>query len=282
MTTNWAGNITYRAQEVHRPSSVAELQAVVARSRRVRALGTRHSFNDLADSPGALVSVAGLPAAVEVDTGRVTARVPAGMRYAELTRCLDERGFALPSLGSLPHISVGGACATATHGSGVRNGCLAASVSALDLVTAEGDLVTVARGDGCFDGMVVGLGALGVVTHLTLDLVPAYEMRQQVYKGLPWTCWTTTSASWCRARTASACSPTGARPASPRSGSASGWTSPRGRGQAAVVHRPAGRRALPSRGRDARGELHRAAGRARPLARAPAALPARPRAEQRR
>ncbi|MFB4273144.1 FAD-binding protein [Nonomuraea sp. GTA35] len=189
MTTNWAGNITYRAQEVHRPSSVAELQAVVARSRRIRPLGTRHSFNDLADSPGALVSVTGLPPSVELDTGpvngRATARVPAGMRYAELTRHLDERGFALPSLGSLPHISVGGACATATHGSGVRNGCLAASVSALDLVTAEGDLITVARGDEHFDGTVVGLGALGVVTHLTLDLVPAYEMRQQVYKGLP-------------------------------------------------------------------------------------------------
>ncbi|MFC4117856.1 FAD-binding protein [Nonomuraea zeae] len=185
MTTNWAGNITYRADRIHRPATVAELQALVAGSRRIRALGTRHSFNDLADSSGALVSLADLRSSVELDTGRATAKVPAATRYAELVHFLDERGFALPNLGSLPHISVGGACATATHGSGVRNGCLSTSVSAIELVTAGGDLITVERGGEHFDGVVVGLGALGVVTSLTLDLVPAFEMRQQVYEGLP-------------------------------------------------------------------------------------------------
>ncbi|MGW0804689.1 FAD-binding protein [Nonomuraea sp. NPDC002799] len=185
MTTNWAGNVTYRAERIHRPATLAELRALVARNGNLRALGTRHSFNDLADSPGALVSLTGLPASVEVDTAGATAKVAAGVRYAELTRHLDERGFALPNLASLPHISVAGACATATHGSGVRTGCLATSVSALELVTADGDLARVTRGDEHFDGMVVALGALGVVTSLTLDLVPAFELRQQVYEDLP-------------------------------------------------------------------------------------------------
>jgi alditol oxidase len=184
-STNWAGNITYRAAEIHRPSTVDELRAVVARAGRIRALGTRHSFNDLADSAGALVSVAGLPAAVDVDSAAGTARVAAGLRYAEVADRLDRQGFALHNLGSLPHISVAGACATATHGSGVGNGCLSTAVAGLELVTAAGDLVTLERGDAGFAGAVVGLGSLGVLTALTLRLRPAFEMRQQVYENLP-------------------------------------------------------------------------------------------------
>ncbi len=92
----------------------------------------------------------------------------------------------MPNLASLPHISVAGACATATHGSGVGNGNLATSVSEVELVTAEGELVTIRRGDDDFNGVVVGLGALGVITTVTLDLVPAFDIRQYVYENLPW------------------------------------------------------------------------------------------------
>ncbi|MFC4533036.1 FAD-binding protein [Sphaerisporangium dianthi] len=182
---NWAGNVAYRCARMERPTSVAGLQRLVAGNARVRAVGTRHSFNDLPDTPGILVSVAGLPPVAEVDSAAATVQVAAGMRYAELARHIDREGYALPNLGSLPHISVGGACATATHGSGVRNGCLATAVSGLEMVTAEGDLVTVDRTSGHFAGMPAGLGALGVVTRLTLDLVPSFEMRQRVYEGLP-------------------------------------------------------------------------------------------------
>jgi xylitol oxidase len=183
--TNWAGNVTFGADTVHTPSSLDELRSLVARSRRIRALGTAHSFNDLADSPGDLVTLDGLPQAVEIDPDTATARVPAGVRYAELTRHLHSAGFALRNLGSLPHISVVGACATGTHGSGVANGCLSTEVSGMELVTADGDLVTLRRGaDDHFDGAVVHLGALGVVTAVTLDLVPAYDMSQHVYEDL--------------------------------------------------------------------------------------------------
>lgn len=186
MRTNWAGNITFSAERVHRPATVAQLRALVAAGRRVRALGSGHSFNEIADTDGTLVELSGLPPEIEIDTAAATVRVAAAVRYAELARRLHERGLALPNTASLPHISVAGSVSTGTHGSGDVNGGLATSVRALDLVTATGDTRTLSRdGDGeRFDGAVVALGALGVVTSLTLDLVPAFTMRQNVHTGL--------------------------------------------------------------------------------------------------
>ncbi|MFF9686936.1 FAD-binding protein [Streptomyces sp. NPDC014623] len=183
--TNWAGNITFGAKRVHTPSSVAELQDLVSAGTAVRALGTGHSFNTVADTPGVLISVAGLPRSIEVDREARTATVSAGLRFGELTGPLHRSGFALHNLGSLPHISVAGACATGTHGSGVGNRSLPGAVRALELVTAGGRIVSLERGDPDFAGTVVSLGALGVVTRLTLDLVPAFEIQQWVYEGLP-------------------------------------------------------------------------------------------------
>jgi alditol oxidase len=179
---NWARNVTYGATEIHRPSSLDELRSVVAGAERIRALGTRHAFNRLADTSGSLVSVADLPRVIEVDSAKSTVRVAAGLRYAEVASHVD--GYALPNLASLPHISIAGACATATHGSGVKNGSLSTSVTGLEIVTADGDVINLVRGDPDFPGAVVNLGALGVVTALTLDLVPAFEVRQYVYDGL--------------------------------------------------------------------------------------------------
>jgi xylitol oxidase len=172
---------------VSRPATVSELRGIVADSSRVRALGSGHSFNDIADTDGALVSLAGLPGDVEVDTAAATVRVPAGVRYAALAREVHARGLALHNMASLPHISVAGSVATGTHGSGNANGSLATAVRTVDMVTADGESLTLDRDkDGeRFAGSVVALGALGVVTSLTLDLVPAFDMRQYVFTGLP-------------------------------------------------------------------------------------------------
>ncbi|MET0238059.1 MAG: FAD-binding protein [Kibdelosporangium sp.] len=180
MATNWAGNINYRATRIHRPSSIEELCALVARTSRIRALGTRHAFNELADTTGELVSVADLPRVVEVDSASAQVTVSAGTRYAEFSEELDAKGFALPNLASLPHISVAGACVTATHGSGMRNGSLATSVAGMEIVTADGSLLRLDDPAGT----VVNLGALGIVTSVTLNLVPAFEIRQYVHEGL--------------------------------------------------------------------------------------------------
>lgn len=184
MTRNWAGNITFNAARVHAPSSVERLREIVAGSRSVRALGSGHSFNTIADTRGDLVSVAALPRIVEVDEAAVTVTVGAGLRFAQFTGAVHEAGLALHNLGSLPHISVAGACATGTHGGGVGNGTLASAVRALELVTADGELLRIDRSDEDFAGSVVALGAVGVVTRMTLDLVPGYEIRQWAYEGL--------------------------------------------------------------------------------------------------
>ncbi|MFG3298833.1 FAD-binding protein [Micromonospora chersina] len=183
--TNWAGNVAWSARACHEPSTLDELRRLVAGADRVRAVGTGHSFNRLGDTTGVQVSVAGLPPTVALDRDRGTVTVAAGMRYGDLATALHAEGYAVANLASLPHISVAGAVATATHGSGPAHGNLATAVAALELVTADGDLLTVDRADPRFAGLVVHLGALGVVTRLTLDVVPAFEVRQYVRLGLP-------------------------------------------------------------------------------------------------
>jgi xylitol oxidase len=183
---NWAGNHAYLATKIHQPTTVAEVQELVASRPKIRAVGARHSFSAVADTPGELISFDRLDRVVSIDPERRTATVEAGIRYAPLTRELHRAGFALHNLASLPTISVAGAVSTATHGSGDRNGNLATSVAAIDLITADGQIVTLSREhDGeRFRGAVVGIGALGVVARLTLDLVPAFDIRQDVYEGL--------------------------------------------------------------------------------------------------
>jgi alditol oxidase len=187
--SNWAGNYTYQAAQFHQPETVEQIQELVAHSDKLKALGTRHSFNDIADSPGDLVSLEHLNQVVALDRARRTVTVEAGIRYGRLARWLHSEGYALHNLASLPHISVAGACATGTHGSGDKHGNLSTAVSAMEMVTASGELIQVEREqDGeQFRGAVVGLGGLGVVTKLTLDISPTFEMRQDVYENLPLT-----------------------------------------------------------------------------------------------
>ena len=181
---NWAGNVTYSTERVLRPRSTAEAQELIAAAERLRPLGTRHSFSTVADSAGVLISTEHLNRIIEI--GDETVTVEAGIRYGELATALHDRGLALPNFASLPHISVGGAIATATHGSGATNQSLAAGVSAVELVAADGSIRRLRRGDEGFEGAVVSLGALGLVTRVSLDVVPAFDLRQYVFEQLPW------------------------------------------------------------------------------------------------
>ena len=183
-TTNWAKNLTYGAQRTHRPSSVDEVRRIVAGTERIKALGSRHCFNDIADTEADHLSLASLPGDVDID-GDV-AWVPAGMRYGELAAQLAASGRALHNLASLPHITVAGATATGTHGSGVRNGSLSAAVAGLDIVRADGELVRLRPEDPEFPGAVVHLGALGIVTRIGLRIQPAFDVATTVHLGLSW------------------------------------------------------------------------------------------------
>jgi alditol oxidase len=182
---NWAGDYTYRAEKLHRPSTIEQVQEIVANAPGVRVLGSRHSFNDIADS-SELITLEAIPMDVVVDHAANTVSFNAALKYGELVKTLNAEGVALHNLASLPHISVAGAVATATHGSGDTNGNLATAVAGLELVTSGGEIIRASRGKPDFEGLVVGLGALGAVTRITLDVEPAYEVRQRVFEGLSW------------------------------------------------------------------------------------------------
>ena len=183
--TNWSGNYAYHAHVLHRPQTLEELQELVVEARAVHALGSRHSFTAIADSDE-LVALDALPGVIEIDSAGGTVSAPGHTTYAALAEELNRHGWALHSMASLPHISVAGAIATATHGSGDDKGNLATAVRAVELVSPTGELVTVTEGDADFMGVVVGLGCLGIVTRVTLAVQPFYEMRQRVFEDVSW------------------------------------------------------------------------------------------------
>ena len=184
---NWAGNLTYSTENVFYPKTVEEIKDIVKNKKQLRALGSRHSFNKIADSTENLVSLKEMNKVLSLDKDAKTVTVEAGMRYGELAPYLHENGFALHNLASLPHITIAGAIATGTHGSGVKSGNLSTAVSAIEFVNASGDLVTLSKKKDAdlFNGAVVALGAIGVVTKITLDLLPTFNMKQVVYRNLP-------------------------------------------------------------------------------------------------
>ena len=184
---NWAGNLEYGTENMYTASSVEQARDFVGKQAKLKVLGTRHCFNKIADSTTEFLSLKPADELLSVNAAERTVTVDGSMTYGHLCPLLHEQGFALHNLASLPHISIAGSSSTATHGSGDRNGNLATAVSALELITAGGDTIQLSRQkDGeKFLGAVVGLGALGVITKVTLDIQPAYMMRQYVYLNMP-------------------------------------------------------------------------------------------------
>ncbi len=183
---NWSGQVEFSGTELRTPTSTTELQLLIAGSHRIRAIGTAHSFNDFADTSGIHVSLAGLSSDISIDDRQEVAWIPAGMRYGDAARVLDERGLAFHNMASLGHISVGGSVATGTHGSGDRNPTLAAMVYGIEMVTATGDIVTITHEQNpeLLPGVIVGLGAVGVVTKVAVRVQPRFEIRQYVFDGI--------------------------------------------------------------------------------------------------
>ncbi|GAB3272142.1 FAD-binding protein [Larkinella harenae] len=183
---NWAGNYLYSTNRLHQAHSLQETQEFIKKHGKFKVLGTRHCFNGIADSTQEFLSLVEMKKVRAIDPKQKTVTVDANMKYGDLATYLDQKGFALHNLASLPHISVAGACATATHGSGIKNGNLSTAVAAMEIVLANGEVRTISRKDGeLFRSAVVHLGGLGVVTAVTLDLVPSFKMRQFVYLDLP-------------------------------------------------------------------------------------------------
>lgn len=186
MTRNWAGSHEYTAPEIEIAATVDDVRRLVARPGRVHALGTRHSFTDLPDTTGTLIDVSALAGAVAIDADARSVTVAAGTRYGVLASALHASGFALHNMGSLPHISVAGAAATGTHGSGDANPVLSTAVRALRYVGADAEVHEVRRGDRDFPALVVGLGAFGIIVEVELDIQPSFRARQDIYDRLTW------------------------------------------------------------------------------------------------
>jgi xylitol oxidase len=185
--TNWAGNFEYSTEQLYPAGSLQQAQEFVKKQSRLKVLGTRHCFNKIADSTNQLLSLKAMDKVVALNAEARTVTVESGMSYGQLCPYLDGQGYALHNLASLPHISIAGACSTATHGSGEKNGNLSTAVRAVEFINAAGEVVALSsRHDSdAFQGAVVGLGALGVITKVTLDIQPRFTMRQYVYENLP-------------------------------------------------------------------------------------------------
>jgi alditol oxidase len=183
--TNWAGNLTFSTDRLDTPGSMDAVRATVKSAGKLRALGARHSFNAIADSTHEQISVEHLDE-MALDEKARTVTIGGGVKYSQLAPWLDAKGYALHNLASLPGITVAGACATGTHGSGMHNGNLATAVSALEIVTADGNLLSLShdKNGEQFLGAVVALGSLGVVTRLTLNVQPTYQVAQSLYLNL--------------------------------------------------------------------------------------------------
>ena len=182
---NWAGNYTFKAENLYDPGTVEEVQELVKKLGQQKALGSKHCFNDIADSPKNQVSTINLNKVVGLNKDAKTLTVEAGARYGDFSKELHKQGFALHNLASLPHITVAGACATATHGSGVSNGNLATAVQAIELVMPNGELKNLDKSHPDFYGVVVGLGAFGIITKLTLEVQDTFAVQQNVFLDLP-------------------------------------------------------------------------------------------------
>lgn len=184
--SNWAGNLNYGTKNVYYPKTVEEVQEVVKQCSKLKALGSKHSFNTIANSKDNLLSLSDLNKVISLDTNNHLITVESGARYGDFAPYLDQHGYALENLASLPHITVAGATATGTHGSGVTHGNLSSQVAAIEFVNAKGDIVNLSKKDGDkFYGAVVNLGALGVVTKVTLNVIPTFKMKQVVYRNMP-------------------------------------------------------------------------------------------------
>ena len=182
---NWAGNFEFSTGNVHYPKTLEEVQEIVKKCDKITALGSQHSFNKIADNTENLISLKEMNKVISIDRAANTVTVEAGMRYGELAPYLHQNGYALHNLASLPHITIAGSVATATHGSGVNNGNLSTAIAAIEFVNATGEIINLSKEDAAFNGAVVGLGALGIVTKVTLSIEPTFNMKQYVYRNMP-------------------------------------------------------------------------------------------------
>ncbi len=182
---NWSKNVDFNDRGYLQPESLAELQELVRNNAKLRARGTAHCFNEIANTSSYAINLSKMPQTIEINPESNSVTVAAGLKYGELAPVLHQQGWALNNLASLPHISIAGSISTGTHGSGIKNQNLANQVLSFDLVTAEGELRHVDRTNPAFNALVVGLGLGGIVYQYELKIEPTFKIRQVIYPEIP-------------------------------------------------------------------------------------------------
>ena len=181
--TNWAGNQSSRPQWINEPASESDVADIVARAatakRTVKAVGAGHSFTATALTNGHLLNMKHLNKIIHVDRKKNQVTVEAGIHISELNEQLFELGYAMPNLGDIAYQTISGAIATSTHGTGSKLTGIAGQVASLRLVTGQGELLEIdpSHNPDLFNVARVGVGALGIVTQVTLNVVPAFRLR---------------------------------------------------------------------------------------------------------
>ena len=181
--TNWAGIQTCSPAAVEHPANDAELARLVktasSAGHPVKVVGAGHSFTDIACTNGYQVHLDRYNRVILADRETQRVRVQAGITLQKLNLELDQHGLALPNLGDIAYQSVAGAISTATHGTGIRLGGLATQVAGLELITADGSVISCSADEEpeVFNAARVGLGALGILSTVTLQAVPAFNLR---------------------------------------------------------------------------------------------------------
>ncbi len=181
---NWSGTVTFSDSNTFAPATTAELAEIIATNPKVRARGSAHCFNAIADTDAISVTFEKLPHELVIDKEKQIVTVSAGIKYGELAVALEKRGWGLHNMASLPHISVAGAIATATHGSGVGNGNLATAVRGLEVILPDGSFKKINSDSSEFAGYVVGLGVAGIVISVDLAIEPTFNIEQTVYRAM--------------------------------------------------------------------------------------------------
>ena len=182
---NWSKNVDFNDRGYLQPDSLTELQELIRSNGKIRARGTAHCFNEIANTSSYAINLAKMPRVIEVSAETKSVKVSPGLTYGELAPVLHSQGWALNNLASLPHISIAGSISTGTHGSGIKNQNLANQVLSLDMVTAEGELRHLDRTSPAFNALVVGLGLGGIVYRYELKIEPTFEVRQVIYPDIP-------------------------------------------------------------------------------------------------
>ena len=182
---NWSKNVEFNDKSYLHPTSLAELQELIRTNPKVRARGTAHCFNEIANTSSVALNLAKMPKIIEVDAAKKSVRVAAGLTYGELAPLLHAQGWALSNMASLPHISIAGSISTGTHGSGIKNQNLANQVLSIDMVTAEGEVRHIDRANPAFNALVIVLGLGGIVYEYELKIEPTFKIRQVVYPEIP-------------------------------------------------------------------------------------------------